>query len=156
MFKRSNYALRMGFLLGVALISLVFSGCNKIKPLSSSLSGSSVTLKTDCLLFPSGPTKQRAFGVDYELTPKNSDNEWRKDGWIKAGSSLYIHEIKLVKVDARGEWVAVLGQIYDPRSAQVRSFVYPWTLGGMLRRAPWENNDVPEFRPPAGEFETPK
>jgi hypothetical protein len=121
-------------------------GLHQGDAISSSLKGKRVILKQDCLLFYHDSKTLRKLGAEFELTPKDPDNSWRKEGWIKVGSEVSIKDLKMVRVDTRGEWLAVFGEVFDPSVGADRTFFFCWSFGDNLIRAPWEDEGTPARR----------
>jgi hypothetical protein len=130
----------------IFILLCLLVACEESKPVASRIAGTTEVLKRDCLLFQLTGTAKSVVGAHYQLVDADANNSWRKEGYIKAGTSVKIDSVRQVKTDERGSWIAVLGSIGNAESAEERTFVYNWSFGSQLRRAPWEDSSVPEYR----------
>jgi len=137
---------KVSLLIGTIIIHF-FTSCNKSEDFPNHpLVGTTQIIKTKCIPFEFDKASKKTYGVDYNLVEKRPNNDWRESGWIPVGS-----EIKITKVskrrDLRGEFIAVFGiaPLPDGKPGEL-DFVYYWSTGELLKRAPWEDSSVPEKR----------
>jgi hypothetical protein len=80
--------------------------------------------------------KAGLLGADFEMIDKTPSNDWRKDGWVEAGTKLTILEVNRYEIDGRGPWVGVVGTVPEPQSGKPVRFVYSYEP--KFQPAPWE------------------
>ena len=104
------------------------------------------TIQRQTLLFELGPYSKRHRGETHHLYDKDSGNDWRRVGWVMPGTPVQIVEINRYLTDGGGPWIGASGLIVDPVTNQRVMFLYCWTLGDSLNRAPWDLSTIPEHR----------
>ncbi|SRR6266576_1810989 len=150
------------WLCALACVNL-FSGCATTKDLSKipfihGQVNSRQPIKGRCILM----SGQKAWndtsngheswfrGAPYQLYDYDeSSNSWRKNGWVPKGTEIEIHSVELHET-FETTYIDVLGTIFLPDEHSPKEFWYSWMSVGSaraaLKRAPWENSDVPERR----------
>ena len=110
------------------------------------LVGTKQTIKTDCIPFEFDKSSKKKYEVDYNLVEKRPSNDWRETGWIRVGSEIEITKVAKLS-DQRGTFIAVFGiaPLPDGKPGKL-TFVYYWSTGLLLKRAPWEDSSVKEKR----------
>jgi len=86
-------------------------------------------------------------GAPYQLYDKDvTSNAWRKSGWIKPGTELTLEKV-VYRRTSETDYIDVYGTIY--LEGRDIPFWYSWKYlsgGKILKRAPWEGDEVPEKR----------
>ena len=77
---------------------------------------------------------------------EEGSNSWRKEGRLSPGTTVKILEVNRYLIDARGLWVGVVCLVQDPETHREVKFLYCWSSGDFLERAPWEDESIPERR----------
>jgi len=125
------------------IISHLLACCNNSKIITDHpLVGTKQTLKIDCLAFEFNKASKKIYGVDYNLIEKGPNNDWRETGWIQAGGEIEITKVAKLS-DQRGKFIAVFGTAPLPDGKPGKlTFIYYWSTGLLLNRAPWEDSSV--------------
>lgn len=110
--------------------------------------GATQTLYREAVIFPLNEDIARHFekGTVGLYDIKEGDTSWRKEGRLPAGTKVRILEISRYLIDARGSWVGAVGLVEDPKTHREVKFLYCWSLGYSLERAPWEDDATPAHR----------
>lgn len=127
--------------------TLLLTSCNNsINIPNHPLVGTKQTLKIDCLAFEFNKESKKIYEVDYNLIEKGPNNDWQETGWIRAGGEIEITKVAKLS-DQRGTFIAVFGTapLPDGKPGKLK-FVYYWSTGLLLNRAPWEDSSVKEKR----------
>lgn len=129
----------------VCVLCLLLVSCMTKEVIDHPISGKEVTLKRDALLYYVGENRMLFKSYPYDIYDKSNGNSWRKEGWLKNGEHLRIHEVASYLTDGRGDWIGVTGAYYDQANGKIKNFRYCWSLNG-IKRAPWESLSIPEHR----------
>lgn len=80
----------------------------------------------------------------YDRDP--ASNTWRTEGWVDPGTPVKILKVNQYHTDTRGPWIGAIGEIQDPVTKRQVRFLYCWSSGSLLKRAPWDPASIPDER----------
>lgn len=112
------------------------------------LIGSTQTLQREALIYPLSENIAPHFqaGTVGLYDVREGTNSWRTEGRLRPGTPVRILEIKRHLIDARGPWIGAVGLVEDPKTHREVKFLYCWSSGYFLERAPWEDEVTPVRR----------
>lgn len=123
------------------IICVILNSCVSKKKIQHPIVGKEVVIMRESLLYYVGEQVPFFQNYPYHLYGKDSGNSWRKQGWLKKGQRLQIHEVSRYRTDSMGEWIGVTGSLINNDKTH-KNFIYCWSLSGDLLRAPWEPPSV--------------
>jgi hypothetical protein len=131
-----NY--RLSLFLALITFILPIVSCTKSKALSSTYIGKNVTLLAPCVLCKKSDDVN---GLDvFELSISDGQTI-TSDYQLQKGQTIHITKIEEVVTDSRGPWIAAQGY-WTKHDGKKINFIYCWSSGNLLNRAPWESKSV--------------